>query len=191
MSGNGHGPPKTPDEWCTYLTEYSNWYLDGAGPNRLSMLNEQQISTRWLGCEPASEQAIAATEERLGVALPPSLRGFLLTSNGWATAAEWVDALSACEEISWFRDTHEEFLQPLDDDDEDEEEWEVGIICERSLVIATGEDLFLLDTGAVSADGEYNAYLLEMKYGELLGPCASFSELFAKGREQLQYGSES
>ncbi|WP_370325549.1 SMI1/KNR4 family protein [Amycolatopsis sp. WAC 04197] len=35
-----------------------------------------------MGLKPATEQMITETEKRLGVPLPPSLRGFLLVSNG-------------------------------------------------------------------------------------------------------------
>jgi len=180
--------PVTAEQWRAYLTEYSDWYLrvsDLTAEDTVPMagLTAQQVSARWLGYQPATEQMIAATEGRLGVKLPPSLRGFLLTSNGWGPVSEWTDSLSSCDEIDWFRNTNPGFFpavrQAADDDD--------GIFAffARCLNIAQGEDALLLDTSEVSADGEYDAYLFAIKYGELEAPCKSFSELIALGRAEI------
>lgn len=189
------GPfPATAEQWRPYLTEYSDWYLRVTGLTvedvadripTLSRLTTRQISARWLGYEPATDQMIAETEERLGVKLPPSLRGFLLASNGWGPVSEWTNALSSCADIDWFRNTHPSFSpswpgQAPDDDDGTFE------FFGRCLSIARGEDAFLLDTREVSADGEYDAYLLAVKYGETEGPCKSFSELIALGRAEIE-----
>jgi len=40
---------------------------------------------------------------------------------------------------------------------------------------------------SVAAEGEYEAYLLAVKYGSLHGPCASFSEVIAKGRAEIEH----
>jgi hypothetical protein len=183
------GLPVTAEQWRPYLAEYSDWYLRVRGLTaenmvpRVGSLAREQVSARWLGYQPATEQAIAVTEERLRVKLPPSLRGFLLTSNGWGPVAGWVPALSSCDEIDWFRNTHPEFVEALqetfaEDDDYDD-------IFEHCLNIGWGEDAFLLDTRKVSADGEYDAYLLAVKYGEMSSRCRSFSELIALGRAQI------
>ena len=143
--------PVTAEQWRAYLTEYSDWYLRVTGltaedtiPNGDSP-TAQQVSARWLGYEPATDQMIAAAEERLGVKLPPSLRGFLLASNGWRKVSEWTVALTNCDEIDWFRNTHPEFIDALDgqatEDDDDAVEF-----CTDCLNVARGEDAFLLDT---------------------------------------------
>jgi hypothetical protein len=57
-------------------------YLRVATEDELAGVDEVQRENRWLGYEPAGEEAVRAAEERLGVRLPPSYRNFLLTSNG-------------------------------------------------------------------------------------------------------------
>ncbi len=39
-------------------------------------------------------------------------------------------------------------------------------------------------------NGEYRAYLLAVKYGELSDPCDSFSELLTLGREEYKESVE-
>ncbi|MER5936926.1 SMI1/KNR4 family protein [Streptomyces sp. NPDC001928] len=183
--------PGTPEEWRAYLTEYSDWALRTLDEEELARLlgptyqllggglSEQQVSSRWLGYEPADEQLIAATEERLGVPLPPSLRSFLRTSNGWWRVAGWIDSLHPCADIGWFTESFgEEWLNDDGDGSDD--------VFRHGLVIAQGEDVFLLDTSDVLETGEYRAYLLAVKYGTLDDPCDSFSELLTLGREEFK-----
>lgn len=193
-AGSDPSLPVTAEQWRAYLTEYSDWYLRVTGLTiedvddtvpMLSPITTRQISARWLGHEPATGQMIAETEERLGVKLPPSLRGFLLVSNGWGPVSEWTDALSPCDDIDWFRNTHPAFFPSGDGQVTDNEE-DTIVFFGRCLSIARGEDAFLLDTGEVSADGEYDAYLLAVKYGDAEGPCKSFSELIALGRAEIE-----
>ena len=180
--------PVTAEQWRLYLAEYSGWFLSEA-PERLRRhVTEEQRRTRWLGREPADEQRITATEERLGVRLPPSLRGFLLASNGWGPVSSWTEALSSCEEIDWFHNTHDAFIDGrrdgFEDDGEDMPEDDVFL---HALSVALGDDTILLDTRSISADGEYEAYLFAVNYGDLRDPCASFSEAIAKGLAQIEY----
>jgi hypothetical protein len=58
----------------------------------------------------------------------------------------------------------------------------------RALTVADGEDVWLLDTREAAASGEYEAYNLTVKYGEFSEPHASFSALFASGRQELEEG---
>jgi hypothetical protein len=175
--------PGTTDEWRVYLTEYSDWFLNNATDNYLYDVSEQQISSRWVGYEPADEQLIAATEERLGVVLPPSLRAFLRTSDGWGPVAGWTDALRPCADIEWFHETHASFVDAAEEDDD--EELDNGVF-RHSLSIARGEDAFLLDTREILPNGEYRAHHLAVKYGDLSEPCTSFSELLTLGRTELE-----
>jgi hypothetical protein len=55
----------------------------------------------------------------------------------------------------------------------------------NALSVAYGEDTILLDTVHKSPDGEYEAYLPAVKYGELHETCASFSAAIAKGRAEI------
>ena len=180
--------PVTAEQWRLFLVEYNDWYLSEAPAHVRNYLTEEQQRTRWLGREPAGEQQIAATEERLGVRLPPSLRGFLLASNGWGPVSVWTDALCSCEEIDWFHNTHEAFIDGYREgaDDFDEEIGEDNIFL-NALSLARGQDTILLDTRRVSAEGEYEAYLFAVKYGDLREPCTSFNEVIAKGRAQIEY----
>jgi len=52
---------------------------------------------RWLGLPPASEERIAAMEERLGRRMPPSYRRFLEVSDGWRHAGgRWLTCSGSC-----------------------------------------------------------------------------------------------
>jgi SMI1 / KNR4 family (SUKH-1) len=193
-AGSGPNPtrlPVTAEQWRPYLTEYSDWFLRLTGLTvedtvPLVGLSAEQVSARWLGYEPATEEMIAATEERLGVRLPPSLRGFLLASNGWgAMVSQGADVISSCDEIDWFRNTHPGFF-PDEDELAERGDRHVYTIFARCLNVTQGAEAFLLDTGEVSsADGEYDSYLFAIKYGTLESPCKSFSELIALGREEV------
>jgi hypothetical protein len=100
----------------------------------------------------------------------------------------WTDALCSCEEIDWFHNTHEAFIDGYREgtDDFDEEIGEDNIFL-NALSLARGQDTILLDTRRVSAEGEYEAYLFAVKYGDLREPCTSFNEVIAKGRAQIEY----
>ena len=183
--------PVTAEEWRPYLAEYSEWYLsDPVSREQVwGRMSEEQRRAEWMGREPATAEQIAAAEQRLGVLLPPSLRGFLLATNGWGPVSEWTHGLCSTEEIEWFRDENEAFIDAYlsgaeDFQEEIDEETDVFM---NALSVAYGEDTILLDTVHKSPDGEYEAYLLAVKYGELHESCASFSAAIAKGRAQIQH----
>lgn len=190
-----YGPlPVSAEEWRPYLAEYSRWYMGDAVNLRHArrQVREEPCRDGWIGRDPATAEQIAGAEGRLGVALPPSLRGFLLASNGWGPVSEWTDGLCAAEEIQWFRESHEAFIDaylgsagdcPGDLDEEND-------VFLNALSVAYGEDTILLDTVHKSPDGEYEAYLLAVKYGELHEACAGFSAVIAKGRAEIQHVRE-
>ncbi|MEE1940396.1 SMI1/KNR4 family protein [Streptomyces sp. TRM 70361] len=194
-TGGEGRPPVTPEEWRAYLTEYNDWYLSGLSEEEHEEfveyhLDERQAEQRWLGYEPAGEQELAEAEERLGVRLPPSLRGFLRVSNGWGPVSEWTDGLLPCQEIDWFHKMDDTFVNAAEEHEPETEEEraehrEFTAFLRRCLTVAYGEDDFLLDTGRVSADGEYEGYLLAVKYGEFEGPYPSFGALVVAGREEI------
>jgi hypothetical protein len=182
--------PVTAEEWRPYLAEYGEWYLSNP-VNRERVwgrLSEEQRQAEWMGREPATEKQIAAAEHRLGIALPPSLRGFLLAANGWGPVSQWTDGLCCTEQVEWFRDANEAFIDGYLSGAEDfgEEIDEEADIFLNALSVAYGEDTILLDTVHKSPDGEYAAYLLAVKYGELHETCASFSAAIAKGRAEIE-----
>lgn len=182
--------PVTAEEWRAYLAAYSTWYLSDPGDRGhvWERLSEEQRRAQWMGREPATAQQIAAAEQRLGIVLPPSLRGFLLASNGFGPVSEWTHGLCSAEEIAWFRDEDEAFIDgylsgAADFGEEIDEETDVFL---NALSVAYGEDTILLDTVHLSPDGEYEAYLLAVKYGDLHERCASFSAAIAKGRAEIE-----
>ena len=182
--------PVTAEEWRPYLAEYSASYLsDPVNREHVwASLSEEQRQAEWMGREPATAEQIAAAEQRLGIALPPSLRGFLAASNGWGPVSAWTDGLCSTERIEWFRDHDEAFVDGYlsgaeDSPDGIDEETDIFL---NALSVAYGEDTILLDTVHKSPDGEYEAYLLAVKYGELHETCASFSAAIAKGRTEIE-----
>jgi hypothetical protein len=183
--------PTTPEQWREYLIEYSDAYLSSATEDDLRALDQQQVAARWLGYEPASEEMLAEAEERLSVRLPPSLRGFLMTSNGWSRVAEWVERLCPCRDIEWFVETDKGaafFEGARSSASAEPDDQKFVEMIRRALTVADGEDVWLLDTREASASGEYEAYNLTVKYGEFSDPYASFSALFASGRKEIEEG---
>jgi hypothetical protein len=178
--------PVTAEEWRRYLAKYREWYLRLPASGHRSAARES-VDLR-PEREPADEQRVAAAEARLGVRLPPSLRGFLLASNGWGPVSAYTDRLCACEEIGWFRDTDEDFVDGMREAAEDAG-LEIGEddIFLNALSVARGEDTILLDTRSASAEGEYPAYLLHIGGGHLGEPCASFSEAIERGRAEIEF----
>lgn len=155
----------TPDAWHTYLAEYGRLYIDNLDDDSFEQLDDQQ-ETGWFGRQPADERAVAAVEERLGHSLPPSLRAFLLTTDGWTAVKGWVDEIFGCADLRWFRDEHRgAYLISLYEDDPDGED--MAKLFARSLLIAAGEDVWLLDPAEVDADGEWAAAEYQPKYGDL------------------------
>lgn len=177
-------PPVTSAQWNLYLAEYHDQYPGEAPQHTWPHPAREPGRTHRLGCAPASEQRLAATEQRLGARLPPSLRGFLMVSNGWdpVPGIGWMPAISACEEIDWFRSTHREFIDAyLEGGDRGPDDFFLN-----TLSLARGEDTVLLDTRRVCADGEYEAYVFAVAFGHLDEPCASFSALVARNRAQSE-----
>ncbi len=69
------------------------------------------------------------------MSLPPSLRAFLLVSNGWWRVAGWIDSLHPCADIEWFTDRFGEEWLDEDSDGSDD-------VFRYGLVIAQGETSF-------------------------------------------------
>jgi len=179
----------TPQQWRRYLTEFSDAFFTKAAGNDLWGLDNRQIAARWLGYDPVSEQDLGAAEERLGVRLPPSLRGFLLATDGWSRPADWVERLCPCRDIQWFRATPagtsfiDEASRELRQGPDNRRFLE---LLSRMLTVADGEDVWLLDTREAYADGEHPAYPLTLKYGVFGARHVSFSALFAAGRSEVE-----
>jgi hypothetical protein len=187
--GDGMVPPMsvmtTPQEWRGYLREYGELYLRTA--NEFQRIQSEQVATHWTGYEPATEQAVFAAEQRLGVLFPPSLRGLLLTSDGWSGVGGWIDSLHSCDHIAWSCDTAEgaALIALCGHEQDDVTGDDLGKVLQRSLMIASGEDYWFLDPGQLGPGGEWAAYLLEPEYGEATR-FTSFAELFHASREEME-----
>ncbi|MFG2196855.1 SMI1/KNR4 family protein [Streptomyces sp. NPDC048639] len=108
--------PFTVAEWREFLSDYSSTFLnsnylrEAESEQRAEfMLSDAQREAVWLGYEPASEEAVLAAEDRLGVRLPPTYRNFLLTSDGWNSIGG-LDLLKV-DEIGWFSDLEPQLLE--------------------------------------------------------------------------------
>ncbi|MFI7233225.1 SMI1/KNR4 family protein [Nonomuraea angiospora] len=135
--------------WKPYLQRWSEEW-------RIAHPDEEPDSEPWLGCSPATEDEVRALESRLGCVLPPSFREFLLVTNGWRHAGNFVWSLRGTEEIGWLSD-----LEPMWADayaDWDGEDAEPA--AARSLLISLEADagVVYLDPGDVDERGEWAAY---------------------------------
>ncbi len=140
----------------------------------------------WLGFEPAAEQAVLTAERRLGVRFPPGFRAFLLASDGWSGVGGCIDELFPCENIAWFRDTFDGmgFIDLYAEKQGRESCDEYVAVFRHSLVIASGEDHWLLAPTAAGPDDEWPAYGFRPECGEL-NEFSTFAELFHASRETL------
>ena len=188
-TNNVESLPVAPAEWRGYLTEFSDAFFRNVTGSGLWGLDDEQMAARWLGYAPASERLVAEAEERLGVRLPPSLLGFLLTTDGWSRPADWVERVCPCHDIQWFAETlvGTSFIGEASRDLRDAPSSQQFLeMLKRMLVVADGDDVWLLDTGKANADGEYVAWHLTVKYGIFQGRYPTFSALFANGRAEIE-----
>ncbi|KIF70899.1 hypothetical protein HY68_23530 [Streptomyces sp. AcH 505] len=179
--------PRTVEEWRGYLAEYGKEYVEANEDEEYSSLTAEQIESHWLGAEPAGEQTIAAQEQRLGIQFPPSLRAFLTVTDGWQGVGGWIDRISPCAEIDWMRNTGpgDSFIH-LYAEGEDPEDDTISLadLFRRALLVAAGEDLWLLDPTETQPDGEWTAYEFTPKYGTV-EEYPSFAELFHESKDQI------
>ncbi|MEU6628200.1 SMI1/KNR4 family protein [Streptomyces parvus] len=186
--------PTTPEEWRAFLERYGELYVKvrADGEEVVDLLDEDQLDALdrdervepWLGEAPAREEALAASEERLGVAFPPGLRGFFLTSDGWSHLDGWVDGVHPCDRVVWMRDSEAGgrvtgIYASIPGNEE------VVELFRRSVEIARGEDYWLLDPTDVGPDGEWAAYTFTPKYGDTT-KYPSFSALFHSGLGNME-----
>jgi hypothetical protein len=160
-------PPLTVAEWREFLGSYSSEFLNSrflreaeAEGRAQWMVSEVQRQTGWLGYEPASEEAVRAAEERLGIVLPPAYRNFLLASNGWSNIAYSVDLLKA-EEIGWFAELEPQLLAAWSEPGMEHFAEHIRVL-ERCLLISNDNgghaERWLLGAGNIAQNGEWTAY---------------------------------
>ncbi|AXE84221.1 SMI1/KNR4 family protein [Streptomyces sp. Go-475] len=150
-------------DWRSFLLKWSGEWADSLpDDDTRSADDEAARQARWLGFPPASEERIAAMEERLGRRMPPSYREFLKVSDGWRHAGGFVWLLSGTEDARWhdnesgLADLTEEYL----DEDAGPEERREADLWRRGLQLDVEADAtyVLLDPEDVDEDGEWAVY---------------------------------
>ncbi|MEV0280768.1 SMI1/KNR4 family protein [Streptomyces sp. NPDC050610] len=157
-------------DWRSFLLRWSGEWADSLldeeteGEQARDEDDEDEVArrARWLGFPPASEERIAAVEERLGRRMPPSYREFLKVSDGWRHAGEFVWLLAGTEDAHWHEDESGLAVileEHLDEDAGPEERREVDI-WRRGLQLDVESDAtyVLLDPEDVDEAGEWAVY---------------------------------
>lgn len=153
----------TPFDWRPFLVRWSGEWSDSRPDDETpSAQDEAARRARWLGFPPASEERIAAMEERLGRRMPPSYREFLKVSDGWQHAGGFVSLLAGTTDARWhdneseLADMFEEYL----DADADPDERRGADIWRRGLQLDVESDItyVLMDPEDVDEDGEWAVY---------------------------------
>ncbi|MFC9843830.1 SMI1/KNR4 family protein [Streptomyces sp. NPDC060223] len=149
--------------WRSFLLRWSGEWADSLPEGETGgQEGEAARQARWLGFPPASEERIAAMEERLGRRTPPSYREFLKVSDGWRHAGGFVSLLAGTKEAHWHNnesglaDMFEEYL----DEDAGPQERREADIWRRGLQLDVESDMthVLLDPEDVDEDGEWAVY---------------------------------
>jgi hypothetical protein len=150
-------------DWRSFLLKWSGEWADSLPADETRSEDDEAAQrARWLGFPPASEERIAAMEERLGRRMPPSYREFLKVSDGWRHAGGFVWLLAGTEGAHWhdnesgLADMFEEFL----DEDAGPEERLEADIWRRGLQLDVESDVthVLMDPEDVDENGEWAVY---------------------------------
>ncbi|MFF0156620.1 SMI1/KNR4 family protein [Streptomyces sp. NPDC005263] len=150
-------------DWRSFLLRWSEEWADSLPDGETQAEDDEAARrARWLGFPSASEERIAAMEERLGLRMPPSYREFLKVSDGWRHAGGFVWLLAGTEDARWHNDESglgvmfEEYL----DEDAGPEERREADIWRRGLQLDVESDAtyVLMDPEDVDEDGEWAVY---------------------------------
>jgi hypothetical protein len=152
------------EAWKPFLKRWSEEWLAVHDVEPRSAF-EEPVVDGWLGFPPASAEQMAEAEARLGCRLPPSLREFLLTTDGWRNAGNFVWQLRGTGDIGWLRDLDSPWAADcadIDDEDDEDDEEDDAVLLGRSLQISLEADagVLFLDPADVDEDGEWAAYEL-------------------------------
>ncbi|MBC2878954.1 MULTISPECIES: SMI1/KNR4 family protein [Streptomyces] len=159
------------EQWRPFLKRWSEEWIAGHDPEQDRPLDEEVVRDGWLGFAPASDADVAVAEARLGRRLPPSLREFLLATDGWRDAGPFVYRLAGTRGLDWLAASDEAgWIDAYSGDDVEEGEPDEGAILARSLKLSLEGDacVMLLDPEDVDERGEWAAYWLSSWSG--MGP---------------------
>ncbi|HEY1662214.1 MAG TPA: HEAT repeat domain-containing protein [Verrucomicrobiae bacterium] len=122
----------------------------------------------------ASEDQLAAAEERLKIKLPQSYRTFLSACNNWKFASETTPNIRPVEKIRWFRKEHKDWYEayqmsaePLsvmekdyfDYANQDCAEFEIKHLAQALCISEIGDDaVVLLNPMVIWPDGEWETW---------------------------------
>jgi SMI1/KNR4 family protein SUKH-1 len=167
--------------WRSFLLRWSGEWADSLSDGETRGEDDEAArQARWLGFPPASEERIAAMEERLGRRMPPSYLEFLKVSDGWRHAGGFVWLLAGTEDVGWHNDESGlagMFEEYLDEDAGPKERREVDIWrCGLQLDVESDITYVLLDPDDADEDGEWAVYTWASWRGEPPERHASFLE---------------
>ncbi|MFJ5774345.1 SMI1/KNR4 family protein [Streptomyces sp. NPDC093094] len=150
-------------DWRSFLLRWSGEWADSLSDDETRGEDDETArQARWLGFPPASDERIAAMEERLGRRMPPSYREFLKVSDGWRHAGGFVWLLAGTDDARWHDDASglaEIFEEYLDEDAGPEERQEADL-WRRGLQLDVESDIthVLMDPEDVDEHGEWAVY---------------------------------
>ncbi|WP_406130602.1 SMI1/KNR4 family protein [Streptomyces sp. NBC_00989] len=150
-------------DWWSFLLGWSGEWADSLLDSETRGEGDEAARrARWLGSPPASEERIAAMEERLGRQMPPSYREFLKVSDGWRHAGGFVGLLAGTEGAHWHNNESglaDMFEEHLTEDAGPKERRAAGI-WRRGLQLDVESDItyVFLDPEDVDEDGEWAVY---------------------------------
>ncbi|MGW6118459.1 SMI1/KNR4 family protein [Nocardia sp. NPDC055165] len=168
--------------WRPWLELWSEEWIASRDPDEL---DPEVVQQRWLGYAPATEADIAAVEQRLGLRLPPSYRSFLLTTDGWRHAGEFVRKMRDTTNLGWLRDlepTWESWADLTTEPPVDAP----GNPFSRGLLISLHADVgvLFLDPADRDDNGEWAAYSV-FSWGEFPRRYPSFTALMESEYQSL------
>lgn len=143
--------------WNQFLRRWSREAIAHADAVRLEVTADMRASG-WIGDPPASESDISNTEQRLAHALPPSYREFLAITNGWPVLSFDFGRVRPVAQLDWMAEADPGLYDVLCESDD--YEWPPDSddgppLANRALVLSTGTDSFLFDTGRIDPNGEW------------------------------------
>jgi hypothetical protein len=143
--------------WTELLWRWSGEAIAHADALGLEVTPQMRASG-WIGAPPASAADIATAQSRLERSLPRSYRSFLSITDGWPVMSFDFGQVRPVAELDWVANADPGLYEvvcadhgyewPPDSDDGPP-------LMNRALLLGTGTDNFLYDTGRIGVDGEW------------------------------------